>query len=420
MKTTLIQPPFFRLIGMSNRRLGVGTSFDAALLRDAGHDVEIVNLDSDARSTHLSWRDHFTASRRLDRLMSNPAWAEVENETRDFIHDFDPQAVVTECGNWPTPAKDLSDVNGDLAMGRLLKKIAPGVRTVAVGFAPSSHPGLYKKAFDSVIVGVPGWTLAQAVTGDADPVAAGHGFQDYVGLMPHLTVKGTANPDASCVMLSFGCAYGKCAFCPSALYFQGATAHREPKLFADDVSRRQEGTLNVLDNDFGRDLDMLEHCAYWLRRSAKRLVVDIRLEAARQPRRLDLLRQLHVHTVKVGVESLSDLVLGRMNKGQTFLGVRDSLVRLRDAGFHILAYLLLGSPGDTPASMRETLDKASAIPWVQWLPNIFCEPSETDCWNHHFSYENAGRRGVPGDVLDAALDLADRPAMSLVPTLKAA
>ena len=116
-----------------------------------------------------------------------------------------------------------------------------------------------------------------------------------------------------------------------------------------------------------------------------------------------------MHTVKVGVESLSDVVLSRMNKGQTFHSVRDDLVRLRDAGFQIFAYLLLGSPGDTPELMRETVDKAASMPWVQFLPNIFCDPSEVDCWNHHFSHVNAKRHGVPRDVLDAALRLADRP-----------
>jgi radical SAM superfamily enzyme YgiQ (UPF0313 family) len=62
------------------------------------------------------------------------------------------------------------------------------------------------------------------------------------------------------------------------------------------------------------------------------------------------------NSIKVGIESGSEKVLERMNKGITLDQVRTAATILRKIGIHWTGYFLMGTPGETLADVYKTLD----------------------------------------------------------------
>jgi hypothetical protein len=56
------------------------------------------------------------------------------------------------------------------------------------------------------------------------------------------------------VISEFGCPYGRCSFCPSALMYQGVCVAKDNDVFVRDVGRRPETEISIVDNYFGHDL----------------------------------------------------------------------------------------------------------------------------------------------------------------------
>jgi hypothetical protein len=398
-----VQPPFFRLLGFPNNRLGVAISHDCALARSAGHEAHILNLEAgtEAPRQECSWQALAEASHALPHLSRLPEFDRALDELTQTVEAQKPDVVVVSCGDWAVPAKDVSDAALNLALGRRLRSL--GIWRVAVGFQCTTAPAAFLGAYDSVVTGLPGRALLSAVNGEAGRIA-GSGLGEYVTLLPALDVVGPA-PDTRCAISEFGCPFGRCNFCPSALQFRGLCQAKEPSLFVADVARRPERSISIVDNYFGFDVARLRRLSALLAHLGKTYTVDVRTEAAENPEVLQFLRDMGTVTVKVGVESLSDAVLRKMQKGQTVRRVIERLRRFHDAGFHVFAYLLLGTPGDTPETMAETLARAEELDFVQFLPNVYCQAGDS---GHHFSLLQADRIGIPRSLMERALQLSER------------
>jgi anaerobic magnesium-protoporphyrin IX monomethyl ester cyclase len=62
------------------------------------------------------------------------------------------------------------------------------------------------------------------------------------------------------------------------------------------------------------------------------------------------------NSIKVGIESGSQEVLGRMNKGITLDQARQAAALFRKTGIHWTGYFLMGTPGETVEDLYKTLD----------------------------------------------------------------
>ena len=405
----VVQSLFLRLIGLSNNRLSIAATHDAALLAENGAEVVVYNPDATpGESTPVGWRHYCEASSLLPVMLSCSGWTDATRELAEVIDAYRPDGLVYEAGDYAVPAKDQNEITVDLAVGGLLKQIAPALHTVVVGFSPTMHPGRYADEFDAVVTGVPGSALADVLSRRGEGVVTGEGAGPYLCLVPHLGTVGSAAVDCSRVITELGCHYGLCSFCPNALMHGRGSWTKNADTIIKDILLRREETINVVSNDFGHDVCERPDLASRLRGTDKQFVADVRAEIARTKNGVRLLQTANVRTLKVGVEHLSPL-LERRNKGQTAASVRADLAVLKEAGFEIVGYLLLGAPGDRPEFMRETISQAEDIRYVTWLPNFYSDPQKPDCHDHHFSVANARRRGVPEDVIADAIALSDRP-----------
>lgn len=76
----------------------------------------------------------------------------------------------------------------------------------------------------------------------------------------------------------------------------------------------------------------------------------------------DIQREGYEVSVEVGVESLYDRTLQRINRGHTAQQSIDAISRLDAAGLHVGAHLIIGLPGETEADILAEADMLSALP----------------------------------------------------------
>jgi radical SAM superfamily enzyme YgiQ (UPF0313 family) len=70
----------------------------------------------------------------------------------------------------------------------------------------------------------------------------------------------------------------------------------------------------------------------------------------------DLIREAGCEQVQVGNESGSDLMLTNLGKGFTRRQVEETLQLLKQSGLQYNCFLMLGGPGETPDTMRESVE----------------------------------------------------------------
>lgn len=77
--------------------------------------------------------------------------------------------------------------------------------------------------------------------------------------------------------------------------------------------------------------------------------------------RIDLLKRHGVTLVELGVQSLDDRVLEKARRGHTREDVVRAVALLREAGLSVGLQLMVGMPGQTRESLRETVDEACRL-----------------------------------------------------------
>lgn len=73
------------------------------------------------------------------------------------------------------------------------------------------------------------------------------------------------------------------------------------------------------------------------------------------------LRRVRVH-LELGLQSAHPATLGRINRGHTRAEFDDAVRRAAARGIEVVAHVILGLPGETPAMMRETARALAGLP----------------------------------------------------------
>ena len=94
--------------------------------------------------------------------------------------------------------------------------------------------------------------------------------------------------------------------------------------------------------------------------------------------RVALLQRYQVSTVELGVQSMQDQVLALAKRGHTATDVLQAVPVLRQAGMEIGIQLMLGLPGDTRTTLRQTVEQVIALQpdFVRIYPLLVVQQSE--------------------------------------------
>jgi anaerobic magnesium-protoporphyrin IX monomethyl ester cyclase len=282
-----------------------------------------------------------------------------------------------------------------LAMARTVRREAPGAWIVLGGYHPTLAPAevLGEPCVDVVVAGegeepfralvearrdghgwegIPG-TVARGPDGAPRGVPRPHAAKDRLNHLPwparHLFPGGYTYPDArrrraAPIVTSRGCP-GRCTFCNAHDLFGGHCAFRDAKSVVDEIEDlvRRQGfeEIHVWDDNFTtwkrRVFEIRDELARRGLHVPISLAGGIRADSAGEEV-LEALRDMGVYALAVGVESGDQAVLDAANKGTTLEQVRGVFRRARALGFETSAFFMLGLLGDTPTSLRRTIDFA--------------------------------------------------------------
>jgi radical SAM superfamily enzyme YgiQ (UPF0313 family) len=257
----------------------------------------------------------------------------------------------------------LSQALTTFAMIGHLRRLAPKLRILLGGGLVTSWSRLpgFGRPFGGlvdVVIDGPGETpLLEFLGGSPDPAPARPDYRTLLspdGSSPGLPyfAPGPILPYSA----SSGCPWGKCAFCPERA--EGSPYRPLPPVrvaedLRDLVERHRPTLVHLLDNALApsllKTLALHPPGAPWY--GFTRVARDLA-----DPDFCRALKASGCVLLQIGIESGSQRVLDALHKGIRLETASSVLRNLRDAGVATYVYLLFGTPEETEAEARETLD----------------------------------------------------------------
>jgi radical SAM superfamily enzyme YgiQ (UPF0313 family) len=164
---------------------------------------------------------------------------------------------------------------------------------------------------------------------------------------------------------SRGCPFG-CVYCNKNIAGRRFRA-KSPRHVVDEMARMLAlgfREIHIEDDGFSTDVDRAKQiCDAIVRRGLRfpwNVINGIRVD--RCDRELFvMLRRAGCYQVAFGVEAGSQAVLDEVGKGTTKEAIRRAVAWCREAGIETFGFFMLGLPGETRASMQETIDFACEL-----------------------------------------------------------
>lgn len=247
-----------------------------------------------------------------------------------------PEALFTELGVDYAVAGD-----GERASVALIEALATGRE-------PGPIPGLVRRSGESVGLLPPG----EDADLDSLPAPSLHRWVALKRYERH----GATVP----IQTKRGCVY-RCVYCTYRNVEGFGYRTRSPALVADEIAtlRREAGVRHVdfVDSTFNSPPGhAIEVCEEIERRRLGVQLDTTNFTPATAPRELlAAMRAAGFRTLGITAESASDAVLDRLEKGFTAAKAREVAERVERAGLKTLWIFLVAGPGETPATLEETL-----------------------------------------------------------------
>lgn len=315
-----------------------------AVLLKAGHEVRVENLNSS--------RDNVQAIGSL-------------------LRDFSPDLVglsVLNANRW-----------GAVAVCRMVRALLPGCKTVFGGVGATFLWHFFLDHFPEIDFAVLGegeqtmLLLVQALEAGKNP-----DLDDIPGLAfrtdsgPSLIPPGPlirdldSLPDPSRhfafqhLALSRGCP-GRCTFCGSPRFWQGRVRFHSPSRFVDQMENQVGRGIRffyVSDDTFTLDRNRaLAVCREILDRDLDVTWFAISRVDRVDPELLAWMRRAGCIQISYGVESGSDFIRNEvLGKGVSRQDIVNAFVWTQASGILARAYFIYGSPGETEATIEESID----------------------------------------------------------------
>jgi radical SAM superfamily enzyme YgiQ (UPF0313 family) len=376
VKILLVDPPFYRLIGFYNRYFPLGLLSVGTYLRDRGHEVVVYDADYNEKPHAMDYTrlpEYYPAY--LESLVEpkHAVWREV----RETIERVRPQLIgVSAWTAYAASAFRVAEIAKETApecpvvlggphvtvKAEETLRITPFVDYVVRGDGEITAA----KLVDAIAMGGPELGAINGLSYREDgqirhnPARARTESLDGLPLPDRslLSNKGCYSAeDMGLVMTSRGCPFS-CSFCVTETR---QVRYRSIKHVLSEVRlvKARYGTrqFSFKDDSFTvnrkRVIDLCEALISeklnigWECNTRVDLVTEEMLAQ---------MKKAGCNSIKVGVESGSEAVLGRMNKAITLDQVRRAAQWLRRAGIHWTGYFLIGTPGETREDVCRTVD----------------------------------------------------------------
>lgn len=279
-------------------------------------------------------------------------------------------------------------------LARIASEELPGVVTIAGGVHATTLPGevLESGAFHLVVMGEGERTLVEICSGAPVPGIDGVAYLDGGALTltaprvliedldllplpawqlhdlryyraPHIAAR--RNP-VGYMETNRGCNH-HCLYCSQTI-FGHHVRFKSPERVVDEMFRMLEigfRDIHIKDNNFTADISRAsEVCRLLVERGFDApwaLPTGVNVHDV-SGEFFELARRAGCYQVAFGIESGVDEILGRVNKRQTSAEIREAVLMAHRAGLETVGFFMMGLPGDTEETMRETIDFACSLP----------------------------------------------------------
>ncbi len=409
----LLQPPFFKCAGSHNDRAPLELCYASRFLDDAEIEHVVVNADFTGAKTYLPWKTLFENREIWEQACEG--FSPEFSQCVEMVMQFNPDLVVIAAGDSCIPTKDFGSPYIASYISSMFR--AAGVKTLGIGpmFVRECAP--FADHFDDFFPSMVNRSLVDVITG-ATPDEI---FGTPVGALPlfeHVWPKGsTTNYVAS----SFGCSYD-CSFCAAPKMTGSKFLFQPVDVFVQDVldRRRMLGTeLYISDMIFPLNIRRLESIRKALNfEPSFQFTCEARTNSIRQEM-IHLLHYIGIRNIKLGIESIDNGALGVMSKRQTVKKEEEAVTLLRENGFDLTGYLIVGD-FSMESEMKATIERAKNLDINHWVINVSSYQSfnwSDKKYDSHFSMRSAMNQGVNENLLWEMLDLpCENPTVSVCKT----
>jgi anaerobic magnesium-protoporphyrin IX monomethyl ester cyclase len=401
----LFAPPYFRFCGSHNSRISPSLVYLASYLRSAGISYVIYNADATAAEKYWSMRWLFRNFQSFVDAVDGKS--NLYGEVVEIIMSFNPKAVVILGAEPLIATKDWADPFIAVHYSRMLRKL--GIYTIGLGHFFTLDLGRFEEDFDCIMGGEPSTAVLDIIRQRPKGYIAPRPID--LNVLPLLTPCFPEKQRTDFVMTSFGCRF-PCSFCLVQQFYKTL---RQSVRFVDldtvvaDIRQRKEEQIYLTDLTFTiAPVSRLRKMAARLRAAGikKSFTIDTRADCISEEV-ADVLVELNVERVKIGVEGGTDKMLELLNKG-TNTSVNDRAIRiLRDRNIKVITYLLIGA-GTNEQDYETTRNYIQRIapdfvPVAIWAYDLRSDYR----YDTQFSPVRLKKWGIPEEVFFKYIDLQD-------------
>ena len=300
------------------------------------------------------------------------------------------RAIIKEKPKMIVFSTSYTTIYNDLKIADIAKEISKDILTVAIGVHVMAMPEeimSYSKNLDAAVYSEPEWVVLNLVKNNYNPadvlgICYRNGDQiiknrpqpniqdlELLGLPSHdkIPIQIYHEPVAkrrplALIMASRGCPGGQCTFCCNPYFWGNYRVRSIPHIIKELKWVYQLGYRQVEWND-----NRLTAHPKWAHELMDKIIEekidltwmcnDHATSAISQD--FELLKKMKkagCHQIHLGMESANLQVLKNARKGVTPDQVRQTAAMIRKAGIEVLVHNMLGLPGETKETMRETIE----------------------------------------------------------------
>jgi radical SAM superfamily enzyme YgiQ (UPF0313 family) len=376
-RVLLLNTPFYRLMGSHYNGLSLGLLYIAAVLREHGHEVAVLNADYENRSDYLDQRGIFSGFdtyRTIHETYNHHIWDET---VRDILK-FDPDllGITMYSANFKA---------AKIIAGKV-KKINTEIKTVVGGVHPTLAPEktLQEKEFDYLVRGEGEIPLLELLGNKSEESIAGLGYKRdddmFINTISEpladldalpfpardLIINADVYTDYGQLITGRGCPFS-CTYCASP-----AMWGRKNVRFRSVANVIEE--ILIIKKNYPHNIIYFEDDTFTLRRGrikelCKEIVkrgIDIKWKCDTRADCLTeemviLMKAAGCVCVKMGVESGSEKILKKINKRVNKDTILNASRIVKKHDIPLTVYLMAGFPDETNEDLQETIQFAKEI-----------------------------------------------------------
>ncbi|UCG26643.1 MAG: radical SAM protein [Bacteroidales bacterium] len=188
------------------------------------------------------------------------------------------------------------------------------------------------------------------------------------------------------LITSRGCPY-RCAFCNSHSIWTNKWRKRSAENVISEIAMLLTNysmkSFVFNDDTFNIDLKRVEKICNYLIENRYGIIWSTSVRADRINEKIaGKMKQSGCYSVSIGIESANNEVLQKMGKNTTIETISDGIRILRKAGIDVMGQFMIGNPGDTLNTIKESIEFAgnSGLNGIEFYPIL--PYRDTEVWEY--------------------------------------